>query len=244
MNTFAHHKYAILILEGYMMALINGLDSAFYLFDPHARNSAGMPDPNGTAVFMKYTDINQLKEFIHSLSHELNTNLFEITPVQLTLITDIHQIMRGRLEFAKQCVKQKRSVETGSENKTRLQNDRNCQKRKLAVETESEKENRLANARKYYKKRKQGNNSHNQTVSNQHEYLKEFDIIKNGRLHERSWAKSNINKFHKYVEFVISQCTICQEAWPLKSKPGSPETCVCSRCSRDQNLLKSFHFKI
>ena len=54
MNTFAHDKYSILILEGYMMALIHGLDSAFYLFDPHARNSTGMPDPKGTAIVMKY----------------------------------------------------------------------------------------------------------------------------------------------------------------------------------------------
>ena len=33
-----------------MTALMKGLDSSFYLFDPHARNTNGMPDPNGTAL--------------------------------------------------------------------------------------------------------------------------------------------------------------------------------------------------
>ena len=54
MNTFANDNYAILILEGYMMALIRWLDCTFYLFDPRARNANGMPHPNGTAVVMKY----------------------------------------------------------------------------------------------------------------------------------------------------------------------------------------------
>ena len=53
MNTFTHNKYAIIILDGYMMALIRGVDSVFYVFDSHARNCTGMLDPNGTAVVMR-----------------------------------------------------------------------------------------------------------------------------------------------------------------------------------------------
>ena len=68
--------------------------------------------------------------------------------------------------------------------------------------------------------------------------MKEFDIIQNGSIHEQSWAKCNINKFHKFVEFSISQCTICQEAWPMKSKPMLPNNYVCSRCSRDAKSSK------
>jgi hypothetical protein len=44
------------ILEGYMMALMKQTDF-FYLFDSHARDSSGMPDPNGTAVVMKFVNI-------------------------------------------------------------------------------------------------------------------------------------------------------------------------------------------
>ena len=55
-NTFLNDSYAILILGGYMMALIKQMDS-FYLFDSHARVSTGMPDPHGTAVVMKFATI-------------------------------------------------------------------------------------------------------------------------------------------------------------------------------------------
>jgi hypothetical protein len=51
MNTF---KDAILILDGYMMVLMHDIKSFFYLFNPHARNSFGMSDPNGTAVVFEF----------------------------------------------------------------------------------------------------------------------------------------------------------------------------------------------
>ena len=82
MNTFTPDNYAILILGSYMTALIKDLDSSFYLFDAHARNGNGMPDPNGTAVVMKYSSLSEVEEHICSLSSELNTNLFEVVPVQ------------------------------------------------------------------------------------------------------------------------------------------------------------------
>jgi hypothetical protein len=54
MNTFTQSKDAILILDGYMMALMHDINCFFYLFDPHARNSFGMSDPNGTAVVFEF----------------------------------------------------------------------------------------------------------------------------------------------------------------------------------------------
>jgi hypothetical protein len=50
MNTFTKSKDAILVLDGYMMALMHDINSFFYFFDPHARNYFGMSNPNGTAV--------------------------------------------------------------------------------------------------------------------------------------------------------------------------------------------------
>ena len=64
-----------------------------------------------------------------------------------------------------------------------------------------------------------------------------FDITSNGGIEKQCWAKANINKFHKSVQYIISQCTVCQEAWPLKSKPRPPY--VCSRCCRDKKSPKN-----
>ena len=46
------------------------------------------------------------------------------------------------------------------------------------------------------------------------------------------------DKFHKSVQYIVSQCTTCWEAWPLKSKPRSPY--VCSQCSRDKKSPRKF----
>ena len=40
--------------------------------------------------------------------------------------------------------------------------------------------------------------------------------------------------------FVICHCTICKEAWPLKSKPRSPDIYVCSQCARDNKSPQKF----
>jgi hypothetical protein len=47
-STFTQSKDAILILDGYMMALMHDINSFFYLFNPHTRNSFRKSDPNGT----------------------------------------------------------------------------------------------------------------------------------------------------------------------------------------------------
>ena len=265
MNTFANDNYAILILEGYMMALIHGLDTVFYLFDPHARNANGMPDPNGTAVVMKYSGLSELEQYLCSLSNELNTNLFEIVPVSLSseLNTNLFETSidnarkckkrksksvvcdsekQTRLEYDRMYQKRKRAEETANEKQTRLKNRRMYQKRKRAEETANEKQTRLKN-RRMYQKRKRAEKAHNiekDASVNQQDYMNEFDILKNGGIEEQCWAKSNINKFHKSVEFSTSQCTICREAWPLMTKPRSPNSYVCSRCSRDKKSPKKF----
>ena len=65
-----------------MMALIKQMNTSF-VFDSHARDSTGMRNPNGTCVVMKFTDILDLDLYLYFLSIKLNTNLFEIIPVQL-----------------------------------------------------------------------------------------------------------------------------------------------------------------
>ena len=83
MNTFSDSNNAFIILDGFVMGLMKFLDS-FYVFDSHARNCSGMPDPNGTAVIMKCSTINILFEYLCDLAFELNTDIFEVVPVEFT----------------------------------------------------------------------------------------------------------------------------------------------------------------
>ena len=155
-----------------------------------------------------------------------------------------------RLEKVRETKKIKRSEETDSEKQTRLEKDREIKKRKRSEETDSERQTRLEKNRVYQKRKREEKASissidkqkvsQGQNIVNQQDYLKQFDITKSGGFEQQCWAKSNINKFHKSVQFSISQCTICQEAWPLKSKPRSPNHYVCSRCSRDNKSPKRF----
>ncbi len=281
LNTFINDSYAILILEGYMMALVKQTDN-FYLFDSHARDSCGMPDPNGTAVVMKFSNIHELEQYLYSLSIELHTNIFEVVPVQLNICKASKQKTKRvndqeyqgkirsveteaakqarlnkaseykkrkqsekttserqiRLQKEKESKKRKRSEKTDSERQLRLQKDRESKKRKRSEETDSERQVRLDKDR-LCKKQKQAKvmSQPRQDISQQ-EYLNLFDTSNNGSIEEQCWAKTNINKFYKSVQYIVSQCTVCQEAWPLKSKPRSPY--VCSRCSRDKKSPKKF----
>ncbi len=69
-------------------------------------------------------------------------------------------------------------------------------------------------------------------------YLNEFDALKNGALHEQCWAKCSIKEFHKSMQYVIFQSTICKEAWPINTKPKCQANYVCSRCARDKKHTK------
>ena len=70
------------MLNGYVVALLKSIDNSIYVFDSHARNHYGMPDPNGTAIVMKCTNINELEKYLSSLSLLLNSIYFEIVPVE------------------------------------------------------------------------------------------------------------------------------------------------------------------
>ena len=92
--------------------------------------------------------------------------------------------------------------------------------------------------RVYQKQKRARRASQPDNEISQQDYLNLFDITQNGSIEKQCWAKANINKFHKSVQYIVSQCIVCQEAWPLKSKPRSPY--VCSRCSRDKRSPKKF----
>ena len=280
-NTFLNDSYAILILEGYMIALIKQTEY-FYLFDSHARDLHGMPDPNGTAVVMKFKNILDLEQYLYSVSMELHTNLFEIVPLQLNKHAASQTIAKSirdkeyqkkrrsletegtkiaRLQKAIDHKKRKQSKETDSEKQNRLKKhgeskkrrqfqeiesqrqkrlkkDRESKKQKQSEETESQRQIRLEKNRLCQKERCTKSVSQPHSEINQQDYLNTFDIHNNGGIEEQCWANANMNRFHRSVQYIVSQCTVCKEAWPLKSKPRPPY--VCSRCSRDKKIPKKF----
>ena len=137
-----------------MMALIKQMNE-FFLCDSHARDSSGMPDPNGTAVVMKFTNILELEQYLYSLSIELHTNSFEIVPVQFNIYIasksktkgendrEYQKKRRSRLKKASDYKKKIQSDKTDSEAQIRLQKVRESIKRRQSKKTDSERQNRL-----------------------------------------------------------------------------------------------------
>ena len=120
----------------------------------------------------------------------------------------------------------------------RLEKDRVSKKSKRSDETDSQRQLRLEKER-YNKKQKRAKEfSQSQHEINQQHYLNMFYNTNNGVIEEQCWAKTKINKFHKSVKYIVSHCTVCQEAWHLKTKPKTPY--VCSRCCRDKKSPKKF----
>ncbi|CAB4019299.1 deleted in malignant brain tumors 1 -like [Paramuricea clavata] len=109
--------------EGYMMALMKQADF-FYLFDSHARDSSGMPDPNGTAVVMKFDQEYVLKK---------------------RLLIENEGDKQAKLKKASEYKKIKQSEGTDSERQIRLQKLSESIKQKRSEETDSERQIRLEN---------------------------------------------------------------------------------------------------
>ena len=80
------------MLECYMMAIIKQTNF-IYLFDSHARDISGVPNPTGTAVIIRFTTILELEQYLYCLSSELHSNSYEIVPIQ---IKSAHFVMTFR----------------------------------------------------------------------------------------------------------------------------------------------------
>ena len=59
------------------------------------------------------------------------------------------------------------------------------------------------------------------------QYLESSDVSRFGELHDQTWAKRNMYRFHESIELTIQKCKVCCEGWPMKTKPRSPEQYVC-----------------
>ena len=170
-NTFLNDSYAILILEGYMIALIKQTEY-FYLFDSHARDLHGMPDPNGTAVVMKFKNILDLEQYLYSVSMELHTNLFEIVPLQLNKHAASKTVAKSIRD--KEYQKKRRSLETEGTKIARLRKAIDYKKRKQSKETDSEEQSRLKKDGESKKRRQ-----FQEIESQRQKRLKKIESLKN-----------------------------------------------------------------
>ena len=115
----------------------------FYLFDSHATDCSGMPDPHGTAVLMKFTNILELQQYVIALSKSVHSNIFEIVPIKITKCIAPQQSdvdKQIRLQKSNESRKTKLSKETDSEREIRQSKDRLYKKQKGAKNTSQPKE--------------------------------------------------------------------------------------------------------
>ena len=161
-NAFTIDNYVLLILDGYVMALIRHIDNRIYVFDSHARNEYGMPDDNGTAVVMKCCDITALDQYLSTLAGCLNSQFFEIMPVTFSINNITQSLINSNqrnlqrekcLHTAQMYNKKKIIEETPLERETRLEKMRAYRKKRKLTESPLEKQNRLDVNNKRKKKR-------------------------------------------------------------------------------------------
>ena len=227
-SIFQATNSAILVLDGYMTALIKDTDH-YALFDSHARSAQGMPCTEGFATICTFSTLAAVQQHIQSLSTSLSSNRFELVPLK--------------------CIE--RNDTMSKEEKKQRANRKQYLKRKLC-ESDIAKKERLSKAAKYkkdnqnkfaYDKKqwyKRSNHSIRNTESNKATFLTEFNVEKNGPLHDQVWAKENMKKFHDSMKYSIVKCIVCFEAWPLRSVPRILSSYICRKCKLDKKLPKKF----
>ena len=64
-HVIVKHKYLILVIGDSALSIIYNNNTSFYVFDPHKRNTYGLPDSNGGAIVLKFNCFKQLCLYIH-----------------------------------------------------------------------------------------------------------------------------------------------------------------------------------
>ena len=108
-------------------------------------------------------------------------------------------------------------MESKQQKQKRLENNNESKEKRLLNENNSEKQNRLAKANNY-KKEKRSVETDNQRQSRlESNRLSETfktgtSTCQCGSTEKQSWAKTNINKFHKSLQYNVCHCKVCHEA--------------------------------
>ena len=84
-NVFSSSNEAILLLDGYMTAIIKN-DSEYFFFDFHEHDKNGMPviTETGAALLMYFKSQHQLEAHISALANKLRVTKFEIVSTKIS----------------------------------------------------------------------------------------------------------------------------------------------------------------
>ena len=148
--------------------------------------------------------------------------------------------------------KKQLSEETGEQRKDRLTKKRTSNKKHLSEETGEKRQERLAKMKANYKKQscreapekrrealvKKRANGKKQI--SQQSAIETQETLINSPIHEQTQAKNNIDMFHMSNNYSVYQCSVCFEAWPIKTRPRVANQYRCSRCTNDKEQPKKF----
>ena len=95
------YKYIILILGSSALSIIH-YENVFFTFDPHKRNTHGLPDSSGGAAVLKFKSFSQLCSYIHELSLHLCTTDYELTPMIITKYIQPETTVKNSQKFSQQ----------------------------------------------------------------------------------------------------------------------------------------------
>ncbi|CAH3032687.1 unnamed protein product [Porites lobata] len=165
-------------------------------------------------IFIGY--INELYD-VSTLTDKNSRYKNKLTCIKRKL-SETNENRHGRLLKHRNYMKRVKYTETANERASRLEDKRGTYRKTMSEETAEKRKERLRNKRDTYRKRSSA-----------------------GPVHEQKHAQNNMNDFHKSNQYSVCQCTVCFEAWPLKSSPRKVDHYQCQRCIRDkQQPKKSF----
>ena len=131
-HVIVKHKYLILVIGDSALSIIFN-NTSFYVFDPHKRNTYGLPDSNGGAIVLKFNSFKQLCLYIHELSKSLSSTHYELTPVIITKYKQIRSDQKANTNTSTEMkishkVKQDTSSEKNSSQTVEIKNKTNKEK--------------------------------------------------------------------------------------------------------------------
>ena len=122
-SVIVKYKYMILILGSSALSIIYS-NNIFYTFDPHKRNTYGLPDSSGGAAILKFNSFSQLCSYIDELSQHLCTTDYELTPIVITKYTETNANGKSCQNFSPETDQDKyKNINNSSDTKSKT--DRN-----------------------------------------------------------------------------------------------------------------------
>ena len=135
----------MVVLDGYVMAVIKKSDF-LYLFDSHAQNSLGIPDENGAAVVLKFSELDEFQNHVETLGRCLNVRIFEIASVYMHANVSAAELSEQRHINGVETITELSvsGKERDEQKQATLAKQRKAYQKKKACETEAQKQATLA----------------------------------------------------------------------------------------------------